>query len=125
IAVEEAGPGIGEIAVPNLIGVVAQGDAFDFAMTGGIEKTQIDLFRVSGKNRKIHAAAIPCRPEGIILSWTDARRLHRRHFAHTANCGARMRPAKGGTVRLMEDGKPCEPTASVATKPALPIFPPP
>ena len=59
VAVEQTGPRVGQVAVPDRIGVFRERDALDFAPSAGIEKAQIDLFGVLRKQREVYAGAVP------------------------------------------------------------------
>src|SRR5215510_9880714 len=65
IAVDRARPRIGEVAVPDLVGVLRQGDALDLASAVTLEQTELDLGRVGREQREVHAQAIPRRTKRI------------------------------------------------------------
>ena len=53
IAVDGAGPGVGDKAVPDLVGVFGQLDALDFLLALIVEKAQLDLGRSGGEKGEI------------------------------------------------------------------------
>ena len=59
VTVHRAGLEIGNIAVPNLIGVFGEIDALalDFAFV--VEETEFDARRIRGKQREVDALSIP------------------------------------------------------------------
>jgi hypothetical protein len=59
VAVEQAGARLGQVAVPDQIGLLAQLDTLHFAAPVGIEKTQFDAFGVFGKEGEVDAFAVP------------------------------------------------------------------
>ena len=62
VAVELPGPHVGQIAVPDLVGVFGQRDAVGLAPALLVEEAQLDLGGIGGEQREIDAAAIPRRP---------------------------------------------------------------
>ncbi len=59
IAVDLAGMSVGQVTVIDLIGVFGQFDAFEFLLASGVEQAQLDLGGVGGKQREVHAQAVP------------------------------------------------------------------
>jgi hypothetical protein len=59
IAVEQPGHGFRQIAVPHLVGVFGQRDAFDLAPAAGFEQAQVDALGVGREQGEIDARAIP------------------------------------------------------------------
>ena len=59
IAVDGAGPGIGKIAVPNLVRVFRQHDSIDLVLATRIEQAEFDLGRIGREQREIDAEPIP------------------------------------------------------------------
>jgi len=68
IAVDRAGFGIWQIAVPDLIGVFGHGETRDFAPAGRIEQAQIDPLGMGGEDREICSEAVPCGTQRIRLA---------------------------------------------------------
>ena len=61
IAVDRARARIGQIAVPDLVGEFRQLDALDFALAVVVEKAELDLGGVGGKQREVDPEPGPCR----------------------------------------------------------------
>jgi hypothetical protein len=59
VAVEQPGHGLGQIAVPHLVGVFGQRDAVDLAPAAGVEQAQLDPLGVGGEQREVDARAVP------------------------------------------------------------------
>ncbi|MNT25980.1 hypothetical protein D3C72_1615270 [compost metagenome] len=59
IAIQCSRPGVGQVAVPDLVGEFRQGDALDFCLAVGVEQAQFDLRGIRGKNREVDARAVP------------------------------------------------------------------
>ena len=68
IAVDRAGFGIWQIAVPDLVGVFGHGETGDFAPAGRIEQAQIDPLGMGGEDGEIGSEAVPCGTERIRLA---------------------------------------------------------
>ena len=106
IAVQQAGTRLGQVAVPDLVGVFVQRDALHFVPTGGIEEAQLHLGRVFREQRKVDAFAIPGGAARIGIARPD-----RRH------CGDRNSTPSGGRVSVRECGRPCVLWSSAITAP--------
>ena len=65
IAVEQARPGVGKVAMPDEVGALEQLDALHLAPPLGIEETQLDALGVLGEQREIDARPFPGGAEGI------------------------------------------------------------
>ena len=91
----EARPGLGQVAVPDLVGVFLEFDALDFVTPAGIEQAQFHPGRVFREQREVDAFAVPGRAARIRISRPD-----RRH------CGDRSRTPKGGRINVRECGRP-------------------
>ena len=65
IAVELARRHVGEINVPDVLGVLRQGDAVGLAPAGAVEQAEIDARRVGGEQREVGAAPVPGRAERV------------------------------------------------------------
>ena len=63
IAVELARAHVGQVAVPDLVGVLGQRDARDLALAGVVEQAQLDLFRVRREQREVGAGTVPGRAQ--------------------------------------------------------------
>ena len=59
IAVDRSRPRIGQIAVPDLVGVLRQHDPFQLPPPVPIEQAQFDLGGMGGEESEIHTQAIP------------------------------------------------------------------
>ena len=73
IAVDRARPRIGQIAVPDFVGVLRQGDAFDLAPAALLEQAELDLAGVGREQREVDAEPVPYRAEGIGQAFRQAR----------------------------------------------------
>ena len=72
IAIQRARPGVGQVAVPDLVGEFRQGDALDFCLAIGIEQAQFNLGGIGRKDREVDARAVPRRTQRIGQAFTDA-----------------------------------------------------
>src|SRR4029079_1785453 len=61
IAVELAGPRFGQVAMPDLIGLLAQRDALQLAPPAIIEQAQLDAIRKLREQREVDPLAVPRR----------------------------------------------------------------
>src|SRR4029078_2112101 len=61
IAVELAGPRFGQVAMTDVIGLLAQRDALQLAPPAIIEQAQLDAFRMLREQREVDALAVPRR----------------------------------------------------------------
>ena len=59
VAVDRAGPRVGQIAVPDLVGVFGQLDALELALAVVVEQAELDLGRVGREQREIDAEPVP------------------------------------------------------------------
>ena len=59
VAVKLAQAGVGQVAVPDLVGTLGQRQPLGLALAGGIEQAQFDFFRMCGKHREIDPQSIP------------------------------------------------------------------
>ena len=57
--VELAGPQVGEVAVPDLVGELRQRDAVGLAPALGVEEAELDPGGVGREDRDVHAGAVP------------------------------------------------------------------
>ena len=65
IAVKQVRASIGQIGVPDFVGIFGQHDARFLTAAGAIEQAQLDLFGMRRKDREIDALAVPGRAERI------------------------------------------------------------
>ena len=72
IAVDHSRMGVGQIAVPDLIGVFGQFDAFQFLLALAVEQAQLDLGGMRGKQRKVDAQPVPGCAQREGLAFSDA-----------------------------------------------------
>ncbi len=63
VAIDGAGTGVGQVAVPHLVGELGQFDALHFPVAEMVEQAELHLCRVGRKQGEIHAAPVPGRPE--------------------------------------------------------------
>jgi len=75
IGVDGAGPRIRQVAVPDLVGVFGQLDAFELALALDVEQAELDLVRVRGKQREIHARSVPGGAERKRAAFAHPRRF--------------------------------------------------
>ena len=72
IAVELPGAHVGQVAVPHLIGALAQHDLVRLdRVVFAVEQAQLDAGRVLGEDREVDALAVPSCAEWIGLAWPD------------------------------------------------------
>ena len=73
IAVDLARQDVGQVAVPDQVGALGQDDAARFLVRlRRIEQAQLDLGRVLRIERKVHAAAVPRRPQRVRVARPDS-----------------------------------------------------
>src|SRR3546814_147782 len=60
-----------QVAVPDLVGVLRQGDALQLAAAGAVEEAELDLLGMGGEEREVHARAVPGGPERIGVAGTE------------------------------------------------------
>src|SRR3569833_1194503 len=59
VAIDCARPHVGQITVPDLVGIFGQLDPFDLGLAGIVEQAKLDLGRIRGKQRKIDTKPVP------------------------------------------------------------------
>src|SRR5690606_22406422 len=64
VAVEQPGPRVGQVAVPDEVGALAQLDALDLAPALGVEQAQLDPLGVLRIQREVDAFAVPGGAQG-------------------------------------------------------------
>jgi len=62
IPIQKAGPGLGQVGVPNLVSLAGEMDAFDFLTPLSVEYAEFYLGGMFGKYGKIDPSAIPGGP---------------------------------------------------------------
>ncbi len=65
VAVELARAHLGEVGVPDLVGVLGHHHARDLAVAGLVEQAQLHPLGVLGEQCEVDAHAVPGRPQGI------------------------------------------------------------
>src|SRR5205814_2893106 len=75
ISVEQSRAGFRKIAVPDLVGLLADANALNFAPAGIIEQAQVDAVGMFGKQGEVNAFAIPAGAQRIRLTRPDNRLL--------------------------------------------------
>jgi hypothetical protein len=75
IPVQQSGTGIGQIAVPHLVGVFRQIDAA-LLLAGGVEKAELDSRRMRREKGEVHAQAVPGRAQREWPSFAKANAAH-------------------------------------------------
>ena len=71
ITILQARPCLGQVAMPNLIGLLPDVDPLQLAAPRLIEKTEFNFFRVFREKGKIHSFAVPGRPQRVGFAWPD------------------------------------------------------
>ncbi len=71
VAVQGPRTRLRQVAVPDLVRVLAQLDALQLVLAGLIEDAQLDFSRVGREQREVDAFAIPCRASGVGLAGPD------------------------------------------------------
>src|SRR6266511_2608282 len=88
IAIEQPRSRVGEVTMPDLIGLLAQRNAFELAPALGIEQAELNVLRMLREKPEIDALAVPGGAERIRPARPDRHeRLHRNwagHIAHTS-----------------------------------------
>ena len=125
VAVELARPDVGQVAVPDLVGVFGQGDAVGLAPAVGVEQAQFDLGGVGGEQGEIDARSVPGRAARMGQAGLDAQLCHDRSEAALYPACSKTTVASGGSVSDSEAGRPCQGVGSATTPPPLPTFEPP
>src|SRR5574341_1097074 len=64
-AVDETGPRIGQVAVPDEVGALPQLDALGLAPDARVEEAQLDTLGVLRKEREVDPGAVPRGTQGI------------------------------------------------------------
>jgi hypothetical protein len=59
VTVELAGPDVGEVDVPDLVGVLGQRDALDLAPASRVEQAQVHALRILREQGEVDAASVP------------------------------------------------------------------
>src|SRR5215471_19908079 len=95
IAVDQAGAGVGQIAVPHLVGAFRQRKAGDLAATRRIEQAKVDAGGVGGEHREIYAKPVPGRAQRVGCARQQPIRPSRHASASLAGPRA-SRPASSG-----------------------------
>src|SRR5262245_25565658 len=65
VAVELARGHVVQIAVPDVLAALRQGNALELASALAVEQAELHLLGIGGKQRKIGPPAIPCGPEWV------------------------------------------------------------
>ena len=64
---------VGQIAVPDLVGVFGKLDALQFTFAAAVENADFNFRRISGEHRKVRTLAVPCGPSGMGVSFLHSR----------------------------------------------------
>src|SRR5690242_15300144 len=72
-AIEQARPRLGKVAVPRLVGVLAQLDAVHFAPAVGIEQTQLDPRGMRRERSEVDPFSVPARATRVGTPGPDGR----------------------------------------------------
>ncbi|MFT3847446.1 MAG: hypothetical protein QM739_01850 [Propionivibrio sp.] len=85
VAVKQAVPFARQVAMPDEIGLLRHGDAFDLASAVQVEQAELDLGRVLGEEREIDALSVPRRAKRIRFARPDPARGVDCWFVHRKN----------------------------------------
>src|ERR1035437_704763 len=121
VAVEAAGPGVGQVAVRDPVGGYRHGDAFHRdGVVGMLEDAELDGGGMLREEGKVDPFAVPGGPEWVGPSGPDP-------HGHVPPSGSRRNSttASGGAVRFTVWGCPCQGTGWASTPPRLPTPLPP
>ena len=64
VAVDLPGVGVGQVAVPDLVGVFGQFDTLQFTLALGVEQAELHLGGMGGKQREVDPQAVPGGAQG-------------------------------------------------------------
>jgi hypothetical protein len=115
VGVEQAGAGVRQVAVPDLVGPFGQRQAMQLALARRVEQAELDPARMRGEHGEVDARAVPGRAERIGEAGPE---LH-------PGTRSKKSVASGGRVRLSEQGRPCQEISSAEAPPPLPMSEPP
>ena len=73
IAVDRARPRIGQVTVPDLVGILRQGDALDLAPAALVEQAELDLGGVGREQGEVDAQPVPGGAKRIGEAFRQAR----------------------------------------------------
>ena len=126
VAVEAAGPHVGEVGVPQEVGPVGERDALGLhGVVRPVVEAEVDARRVLGEEREVHALAVP---RGALRVRTP-RPDPDRHEARTPPCrsvpGRKNTQESGGSTICALCGRPCQGVGSASTRPRFPMPDPP
>ena len=72
VAVDLPGLDVRQIAVPDAVGVLRQGDPLQLPVTRTVEQAQVDAGGIGREQGEVDAVAVPGRPQGILASGPDS-----------------------------------------------------
>src|ERR1700704_3624261 len=121
ITVDQAGARIGQIAVPDLVGVFRHLEALDLAPPRRVEQAELELGGVSGKDGEVDAESVPGGAQRI---WRAGQQSIRPAH-HAQSSGRSIRVARGGRGSRTEWDSPCEGWSCAWAPPSLPRSLPP
>jgi hypothetical protein len=76
VAVELARPNVGQVAMPDQVAALGDGNPLAFLrVVGRIKQAQFDFRRAFGKQREVSSVAVPRCPQGIRFSWPNSHRF--------------------------------------------------
>ena len=101
VGVHRAGAGLGQIAMPHLIGDFRQFQPLQLAGTVGREQTQLHALRIGREQSEVHTLAIPGGTQGIRRSRNQSNSMF-----HVFSVCTNRTVARGGTLRRSDQGRP-------------------
>ena len=111
-AVDQPGPGTGQVAVPDVVGLHRQRHAQCFDGAAVVEHAQLDRRRVGREDREVDALAVERGAHRPRLAG-----LQRAHLAVHQGLRSKNTVASGGTVIEIECARPCAGMASLLAAP--------
>src|SRR5215217_1507835 len=123
VAIQQPRTRLGQIAVPDLVGVFGHHDTHFLVIARRVEQAQIDPFGMRREQREIDAFAVPGRAQRIGLSGPYPGRSHSRDYPYASSVSIRI--PSGGNCNRNDWLCPCIGWGSASTAPALPTPLPP
>src|SRR3546814_13606312 len=99
---------VGQVAVPDLVRVLRQGDALELAAAGAVEETELDLLGMGGEEGEGHARAVPGGPERIGVAGAEPAHAPSPRGAADSAAAAADDPRPSWTGRAPRRGGGCQ-----------------